>query len=117
MAILLNNPFGKTKGILGNTYLRTTNGKTVVVSRSKRSNGNNSEGELCRKRKFSITASFSKHVCRLNLLKEVWGPGYSHDVQYLRVFMAGLRRKIEADPAQPKYLTTEQGVGYRLVEE
>ena len=51
------------------------------------------------------------------LLKEVWGPGYSQDVQYLRVFMAGLRRKIEADPAQPKYLTTEQGVGYRLVDE
>jgi two-component system KDP operon response regulator KdpE len=48
------------------------------------------------------------------LLKEVWGPGYAHDVQYLRVFMAGLRRKIEANPAQPRYILTEQGVGYRL---
>jgi len=50
------------------------------------------------------------------LLKEVWGPGYAQDVQYLRVFMAGLRRKIEANPAQPRYILTEQGVGYRLLE-
>jgi two-component system KDP operon response regulator KdpE len=48
------------------------------------------------------------------LLKEVWGPGDVHETHYLRVFMANLRRKIEADPAQPQYLLTEQGVGYRL---
>jgi two-component system KDP operon response regulator KdpE len=48
------------------------------------------------------------------LLKEVWGPHQVSDTHYLRVFMAGLRRKIEDDPAQPKLLLTDQGVGYRF---
>ena len=51
------------------------------------------------------------------LLKEVWGPHHVQETHYLRVFMASLRRKIEADPAQPRYLLTEQGVGYRLAAE
>jgi two-component system KDP operon response regulator KdpE len=51
------------------------------------------------------------------LLKEVWGPHCLEETHYLRVFMASLRRKIERDPAQPRYLLTEQGVGYRLAEE
>jgi two-component system KDP operon response regulator KdpE len=50
------------------------------------------------------------------LLKEVWGPHHVQETHYLRVFMASLRRKIEADPAQPMYLLTEPGVGYRLAE-
>ena len=48
------------------------------------------------------------------LLEQVWGPKHAENTQYLRVFMAGLRRKIEFDPAQPRHLLTEQGVGYRL---
>ena len=48
------------------------------------------------------------------LLKEVWGPQQTHETHYLRVFMATLRRKVEAIPARPRYLLTEQGVGYRL---
>ncbi len=51
------------------------------------------------------------------LLKEVWGPHHVQDVHYLRVFMAGLRRKLEADSTRPRYLLTEQGVGYRLADE
>jgi two-component system KDP operon response regulator KdpE len=51
------------------------------------------------------------------LLKEVWGPHHVQETHYLRVFMASLRRKLEADPAQPRYLLTEQGVGYRLAYE
>jgi two-component system KDP operon response regulator KdpE len=51
------------------------------------------------------------------LLNEVWGPGHADETAYLRVFMAGLRRKIEIDSAQPRYLLTEQGVGYRLAPE
>jgi two-component system KDP operon response regulator KdpE len=51
------------------------------------------------------------------LLKEVWGPQSVGETHYLRVFMASLRRKIEPDPARPRYLLTEQGVGYRLVDE
>ncbi len=48
------------------------------------------------------------------LLLEVWGPLHADETHYLRVYMAGLRRKIEADPSQPKYLLTEPAVGYRL---
>jgi two-component system, OmpR family, KDP operon response regulator KdpE len=51
------------------------------------------------------------------LLKEIWGAKQAQNTQHLRVFMAGLRRKIEVDPAQPCYLLTEQGVGYRLATE
>jgi len=48
------------------------------------------------------------------ILKEVWGPGHTENTHYLRVFMAQLRRKVESDPAQPRLLSTEPGVGYRL---
>lgn len=48
------------------------------------------------------------------LLREVWGPGYIDQSQYLRVFIAQLRKKIEDDPNRPKYITTEAGIGYRL---
>ncbi|HPD15438.1 MAG TPA: response regulator [Planctomycetota bacterium] len=51
------------------------------------------------------------------LLKEVWGPLRTDDVHCLRVFMAGLRQKIEVDPSHPRYLLTEQGVGYRFADE
>ncbi len=49
------------------------------------------------------------------LLKEIWGPGFINQSQYLRVFIAQLRKKIENDPNHPEYLKTESGVGYRLV--
>jgi len=51
------------------------------------------------------------------LLKEVWGPAHTEQAHYLRVYMAQLRRKLEADPARPRYLLTEPGVGYRLAAE
>jgi two-component system KDP operon response regulator KdpE len=51
------------------------------------------------------------------LLNEVWGPLHARETHYLRVFMASLRRKIEADPSQPTFLLTEQGVGYRFAAE
>jgi two-component system KDP operon response regulator KdpE len=50
-----------------------------------------------------------------SLLREVWGPGRVEHIPYLRVFMAGLRQKLEDDPAQPKLIITETGVGYRLI--
>lgn len=53
-------------------------------------------------------------VTHRQLLKEVWGPSYVEQTQYLRVFMGQLRHKLERDPAQPKYLVNEPGVGYRL---
>ena len=48
------------------------------------------------------------------LLKEVWGPAYATQTQYLRVYMVQLRHKLEVDSARPRYLVTEPGVGYRL---
>jgi two-component system KDP operon response regulator KdpE len=50
------------------------------------------------------------------ILKEVWGPGHTDETHYLRVYMAQLRRKIEAEPARPRLLQTEPGVGYRMRE-
>ena len=49
------------------------------------------------------------------LLREVWGPSHVERHHYLRVYMGHLRKKIEADPAQPRHLVTETGVGYRLI--
>ena len=51
------------------------------------------------------------------IIKEIYGPGYGNDTQALRALMAGLRRKIEKSPAKPRYILTEIGVGYRLVDE
>jgi two-component system KDP operon response regulator KdpE len=48
------------------------------------------------------------------LLIEVWGPAYETETHYLRVYMAQLRRKLEPDPAKPRYLITEAGIGYRF---
>ena len=53
-------------------------------------------------------------VTHRQLLKEVWGGQHAQDNHYLRVYMGHLRQKLEDDPAQPKYLITETGVGYRL---
>lgn len=55
-----------------------------------------------------------KVLTQRQLLIEVWGPQHSEQAQYLRVYMAQLRRKLEADPARPRILITEPGVGYRL---
>jgi two-component system KDP operon response regulator KdpE len=49
------------------------------------------------------------------LLKEIWGPSHTQDTQYLRVFIGQLRKKIEDDAANPKYLFTDSGVGYRMM--
>jgi two-component system, OmpR family, KDP operon response regulator KdpE len=49
------------------------------------------------------------------VLREVWGPAFAEETQYLRVFVGQLRKKIEQDPATPRVLLTEAGVGYRLV--
>jgi two-component system KDP operon response regulator KdpE len=67
---------------------------------------------------YRLLALLLKHrgkvLTHRQILKEVWGPPYASQTHYLRVYMAQLRRKIEPDPAQPKLVITEPGVGYRL---
>jgi two-component system KDP operon response regulator KdpE len=67
---------------------------------------------------FRLLSVLVKHagmvLTHRQLLHEVWGPGSGNETHYLRVYMNQLRQKLEADPAQPRYLKTETGVGYRL---
>jgi two-component system KDP operon response regulator KdpE len=61
-----------------------------------------------------LAQNAGKVLTHRHILREVWGPGHGEETHYLRVYMAQLRRKIEADPARPERLVTEPGVGYRL---
>ena len=67
---------------------------------------------------FNLLALFMKNEGRVlthqYILKEIWGVGYQTETQYLRVFVATLRKKIEENPNQPKHIITESGVGYRF---
>ena len=67
---------------------------------------------------FSLLALLAKNCGKLLthqfILREVWGFGYLEQTQYLRVFIAQLRKKIEDDPASPVFITTESGIGYRF---
>ncbi len=64
-----------------------------------------------------LVSNAGQVVTHAELLKAGWGPGRSDQQHYLRIYMAGLRRKLEHDPTRPTYLLTETGVGYRLVDE
>ncbi len=50
------------------------------------------------------------------LLRELWGPGFTNETHYLRIVVSALRQKLNDDPADPRYIVTEQGVGYRLLD-
>ena len=56
-----------------------------------------------------------KLVPQRQLLQEVWGPDYETETNYLRVYLAQLRRKLEPDPSHPRHLITEPGIGYRFI--
>jgi two-component system KDP operon response regulator KdpE len=68
---------------------------------------------------FRLLTALVNHAGRVvtnpQLLREVWGPAHSESGHYLRIYMGHLRQKLEADPAQPRYLLTETAVGYRLM--
>jgi two-component system, OmpR family, KDP operon response regulator KdpE len=53
-------------------------------------------------------------ITQQQMLTKIWGPGYEGETHYLRVYMGQLRRKLEADPARPRHLLTEAGMGYRF---
>lgn len=69
---------------------------------------------------YRIICLLSQHLGKVLthdfIIREIWGP-YSNEIQTLRVNMANIRRKLEENPAEPKYILTEVGVGYRMVEE
>jgi two-component system, OmpR family, KDP operon response regulator KdpE len=68
---------------------------------------------------FNLLAFLASHADRVlthqNILNNVWGPEYLDNIEYLRVFMSQLRKKVEVSPKQPRYLISEPGVGYRFV--
>jgi two-component system KDP operon response regulator KdpE len=70
---------------------------------------------------YKLLATLVRHAGKVlthrQLLQEVWGTAYVNQSHYVRVYMAQLRQKIEADPARPRLLRTEPGVGYRLMDE
>jgi two-component system, OmpR family, KDP operon response regulator KdpE len=62
-----------------------------------------------------FAANEGKLLTHPTILREIWGPAYGEESNYLHVYVSHLRRKIEPDPARPRYLLTQAGVGYRLV--
>lgn len=63
----------------------------------------------------TLTREPGELVTRTGLLQEVWGPTYQRETNYLRVYLAQLRRKLEPEPSRPRHFITEPGVGYRFV--
>ena len=61
-----------------------------------------------------LVRSAGRVLTHQQLLKELWGPAFERETHYLRVLVSGLRQKLGDDPAEPRYIVTEQGVGYRL---
>jgi two-component system KDP operon response regulator KdpE len=100
-----------TKG--GRTLRVDTEARTVRVS-----DGSAPRDVRLTPTEFKLLAFLVKHAGKVlthqHILREVWGPTHTGDVQYLRVYAGQLRQKLEADPAQPQFLVTEPGVGYRV---
>ena len=63
----------------------------------------------------SLVSRPGRLVSQRQILHDVWGPAYEKETHYLRVYMANLRRKLETDPARPRHLITEPGMGYRFL--
>ena len=77
------------------------------------------EIKLSRK-EFAILRLLAQHAGRIvthpQLLREVWGPAHEEETHYLRIYIGHLRQKLGDDPADPRYISNEPGVGYRLLE-
>lgn len=109
------------------TALRTVSGEASVpalnyngleIDLSSRTVKKNNELLKLTSTEYSLLALFVKNEGRVLthhfLLKEIWGPSFINESQYLRVYIAQLRKKIETNPNKPEYLITEPGVGYRF---
>lgn len=103
-------------------YEATVDGRTLHVNTDTRVvkllDANGAQQPRLTPTEFKLLAFLVKHAGRVlthqQILKEVWGPTHARDVQYLRVYAGQLRQKLEAIPAQPQFVLTEAGVGYRL---
>ncbi len=77
------------------------------------------EIKLSRK-EFALLRLLAQHAGRIvthqHLLREIWGPAHEHEPHYLRIYITHLRQKLGDDPADPRYISNEPGVGYRLLE-
>lgn len=91
----------------------------LIIDLQSRTITKNDEWVKLTSTEYSLLALMAKNEGKVlthhYLLKEIWGPAYQQESQYLRVFIAQLRKKIEDDPNQPKHIITESGVGYRFV--
>jgi two-component system, OmpR family, KDP operon response regulator KdpE len=112
------HPIGASQPV----YEATADGRTLHINTDARVVRTSDEKGTIEVRltptEFKLLAFLVKHAGKVlthqQVLKEVWGPTHARDVQYLRVYAGQLRQKIEAKPAQPQFLLTEPGVGYRL---
>jgi two-component system KDP operon response regulator KdpE len=88
-----------------------------LVSRTVRDTGEGTSVHLTRT-EWQLLEALLRHpgalITQRQLLQQVWGPTYATETQYLRQYMTQLRRKLEPDPARPRYLITEPGMGYRF---
>lgn len=95
-----------------------TNGDLQIDLQNRNVKKNNEPVKLTAT-EYTLLALFAKNEGKVlthqYLLREVWGPGYINQSQYLRVFIAQLRKKIEKDANRPEYIITESGVGYRFM--
>jgi two-component system KDP operon response regulator KdpE len=93
-------------------------GDDIVVDLARRSVTLRGEEVHLTPIEFKLLATLVRHAGNVQthhqLLEEVWGPGHENQMQYLRVYMTQLRHKLEREPARPRYLLTETGIGYRL---
>jgi two-component system KDP operon response regulator KdpE len=107
----------------GLVYAATADGRTLSVDLDAREVRITDAGGVNDVRltptEFKLLAFLVKYAGKVlthqQILREVWGPTHAKDVQYLRVYAGQLRQKLEADPALPRFLVTEPGVGYRLL--
>lgn len=95
------------------------NCRDLMIDLSARTVKKNNEVIKLTTTEYSLLALFAKNEGKVlthhYLLREIWGPGFINQSQYLRVFTAQLRKKIENDPNRPEYILTEAGVGYRFI--
>lgn len=105
----------RNQTVSSNTTIHIGNLKIDLAARAVKKN---SELLKLTSTEFNLLALFAKNEGRVLthqfLLKEIWGVAYQTETQYLRVFVGSLRKKIEDDANQPKYIATESGVGYRF---